>query len=308
MHPAYSVILFTVSSGAGFGLLTWLGLSPLWGQAPAGGTFWAGFVLAFGLSVAGLLSSTFHLGHPERAWRAFSQWRSSWLSREGVLAVLTLGAGGLYALALLAGSPGGLPLGLLTALLSLATVHSTAMIYAQLGTVQRWHSRLTPAVFHGFALAGGALLMAAIRGVADTGGAGFWPLLAAVLLFAAWTAKRHWWQRGDATAPRSTPETATGLGSMGEVRLLESPHSGSNYLLKEMGFRVARRHAVKLRTIAIALGGFLPLILTLAASGGLLPAVLLPLAALAFLAGLLAERWLFFAEAEHSVMTYYDRG
>ena len=90
MHPAYSIIFFTTASGAGYGMLALLGLLTVSGALPA--ERWlglAGFILGLGLVTFGLLSSTFHLGHPERAWRAFSQWRSSWLSREGVLAVAT---------------------------------------------------------------------------------------------------------------------------------------------------------------------------------------------------------------------------
>ena len=87
MHPAPSVILFTTLSGAGFGLLFWLGLGL---PAPTGWAAFGYFVLAYLLAVGGLIASTLHLGHPERAWRAFSQWRSSWLSREGVSAVAAL--------------------------------------------------------------------------------------------------------------------------------------------------------------------------------------------------------------------------
>ena len=93
MPPArsrLSVIFFTTASGAGYGLLALVGvLAPL-GLVPSDGRFGAAALgLAFVLITAGLLSSTLHLGHPERAWRAFSQWRSSWLSREGVLSVAT---------------------------------------------------------------------------------------------------------------------------------------------------------------------------------------------------------------------------
>src|SRR5882672_450227 len=100
MHPAYSVILFTTASGAGYGLLVWLAAAVLLDLVPA--ERWlglTGFGLAFALITAGLLSSTAHLGRPERAWRAFSQWRTSWLSREGVLAVFTYLPAGLLALA-----------------------------------------------------------------------------------------------------------------------------------------------------------------------------------------------------------------
>ncbi|QBX99992.1 dibenzothiophene desulfurase [Rhodophyticola sp. CCM32] len=306
MHPAYSIIFFTVSSGAGFGILAALGLAAFFGVPPVGGLYWAGFILGFGLSSAGLISSTFHLGHPERAWRALSQWRSSWLSREGVLAIAALALGGLFALTLLMGGQGRI-LGLLTALASLVTVYSTSMIYGQLKTVQRWYQPLTPAVFLGFALANGALVYACLRQLfAD--GAGALPSLAALLVVLAWGVKLGWWRRGDTAPALSTPESATGLGAMGRVRMLEAPHTGGNYLLKEMGYRIGRKHQAKLRQIALGLGGMIPVVATLFAAWGLLPGLFLCLAVLAFLAGLLAERWLFFAEAEHSVMRYYDRG
>ena len=70
---------------------------------------------------------------------------------------------------------------------------------------------------------------------------------------------------------------------------------------------VARRHASKLRLIALSVGGIGPLLLTLAASSEVLPTLTLSLAAAMLIAGLLVERWLFFAEARHAVMSYYDR-
>src|SRR5579863_2444027 len=88
MHPSGSVIWFTTLSGAGYGLLFLLGL--LAGTPLLPDSRWfacAALAVGLGLVTAGLVSSTLHLGHPERAWRAFSQWRSSWLSREGVAAV-----------------------------------------------------------------------------------------------------------------------------------------------------------------------------------------------------------------------------
>ncbi len=86
MHPAGSVIIFTVASGLGFGLLTWLGLGLP--NTVGWAAFWH-YCLAYGFSLLGLLSSTFHLGNPQRFLKAFSQWRTSWLSREGVISVST---------------------------------------------------------------------------------------------------------------------------------------------------------------------------------------------------------------------------
>ena len=93
MHPAPSIILFTTLSGLGFGMLAFLGLDV---PAPRGWTAFAFFFIAYVLAGGGLISSTFHLGHPERSLKAFSQWRSSWLSREAWLAVVTMGIMGLY--------------------------------------------------------------------------------------------------------------------------------------------------------------------------------------------------------------------
>lgn len=304
MHPASSIIVFTTLSGMGFGLIAVLGL----GAAPSDGT--VGLVacaLAFILTGVGLASSTFHLGHPERAWRALTQWRSSWLSREGVLAVITLGIFAIYAALWIFGADRMTAIGILLALLSLVTVYATAMIYGSLKTVPRWCTGLTPICYLLFAMAGGALLAATVSAVLGNA-AGDLALIGLVLMVAAWAAKFVWWSRADRTTlatSGSSPETATGLGNIGKVRLLEAPHSSPNYLMKEMVYRVGRKHANKLRLLAGILGGAVPVIglLIAAVSEGM--AALLVLATLSHLVGMLAERWLFFAEAEHAVSLYY---
>ena len=159
MHPAPSIIAFTTLSGLGFGLMAWLGIG-----AGAFGRLDAFLLccLAAGLAGAGLLASMLHLGQPRRFLKAFSQWRSAWLSREAILAMATFAAFGVFgALWVLLGlrSPW---LGGPAAALALATVGATAMIYAQLRSVPRWHSPLTPLVFLLAALAGGALLAGAV--------------------------------------------------------------------------------------------------------------------------------------------------
>ena len=155
MHPAPSVIAFTTLSGLGFGLLVFLGL----GQPTVTGwtAFWF-FLIAHTLAVGGLLASTFHLGRPERALKAFTQWQTSWLSREAWAAVAALVTMGLYAAAAVFLGTRIAPLGLIGAALSLGTVFTTAMIYAQLKTVPRWNQVLTPLHFLSASLGGGALL------------------------------------------------------------------------------------------------------------------------------------------------------
>jgi DMSO reductase anchor subunit len=139
MHPAYSVIFFTTASGAGYGLLIWLALLGALAAVPI--TLWiglVGFALAFGLISFGLMSSALHLGRPERAWRAFTQWRSSWLSREGVLASVTYMPAGLLALLwvfTLEMNSAGQILAAVTILMALITVFCTGS-----GTI-RWSRR-----------------------------------------------------------------------------------------------------------------------------------------------------------------------
>lgn len=289
MHPAPSIIAFTTLSGLGFGLIVWLGL----GAAPDAGPALALVLsaLAVGLVSAGLLASLLHLGRPARFLKAFSQWRTSWLSREAVLAMATLLCFALYAVLWWFGARLA-PLGLLAALLALATVAATAMIYAQMRSVPRWRSPLTPALFLLFALSGGALLAGA-RGPAPWLLAG----LGAVQL-AAWA-----WGAGALRRSGTTLASATGLGAMGRPRLLEPPHTGQNYLLKEMVFVVGRRHAAKLRVIGFVLAVLLPLALVLPTEGRLAVWI----AAAVHAVGALVLRWLFFAEAEHVVGLYYGK-
>ncbi|MGX9356290.1 dimethyl sulfoxide reductase anchor subunit family protein [Roseobacteraceae bacterium S113] len=293
MHPAPSIIAFTTLSGLGFGLLFWLGLGM------PGSTGWVAFVfwaIAYALSVGGLLSSTLHLGHPERAIKAFSQWRSSWLSREGVAAVVTLVVMGLYGLGRVFFDASWQPLGYLGAVLSLLTVYTTSMIYGQLKSVPRWNQQATPALFLSLSLGGGALLAGQVS-------------IALVLLAVAALIQIVWWQKGDKRFEEagSSIGSATGLGALGQVKAFEPPHTGNNYLLKEMVHVVGRTHAQKLRVIALVLGYVLPivlLLLTLMTSAAHLLGVL---AIASHLAGILASRWLFFAQAEHVVGLYYGK-
>jgi len=289
MHPAPSVILFTTLSGAGFGLLVFLGLGL---PSVTGWTAFAFFTLAYLLAVGGLLASTFHLGHPERAWKAFSQWRTSWLSREGVCAVAALLVMAAYGAGLVFLNAALQPLGYLGAALSLGTVFTTSMIYAQMKTIPRWHTPLTPAMFLSLSLAGGALLAGQVR-------------LAIALLLASGAATVAAWILGDTRfkASGTDMETATGLGQIGTVKAFEPPHTGTNYLLREFVHVVGRKHSLKLRVIAGALAFALPVILLLLPFSHWIAA----LAVLSHLTGVATARWLFFAEAEHVVGLYYGK-
>lgn len=315
MHPAYSVIIFTCASGAGYGLLGWLALSAIRGSALER-PFTLGLIafgIAFALITAGLLASTSHLGRPERAWRAFSQWRTSWLSREGVMAVATYGVGGLYALLWLWGDVGGgwplALLGLLTLGCVLATLWCTGMIYASLKTIRAWHHDLVAPLYVLFGVVTGRLLLNAIVAVVGSGLSTMAIWVTLLLLLTAWIAKAVYWSNIDTARRTHTAGDATGLGRFGVVRPLDPPHTRANFVMREMGYEVARRHADRLRQIAALLLFMAPALMTLlmlVASPELV--ILLALAAVvSAAAGVAVERWLFFAEAEHVVTLYYGR-
>ncbi len=311
MHPARSVIFFTTASGAGYGLIAWLGVLAALGLLPADRWFgFAGFALGLGLVVFGLLSSTYHLGHPERAWRALSQWRSSWLSREGVAAVLTFLPVGLFAIYwIFAESNSGFAaaVGLLASLCCVITVACTAMIYASLKTIRAWTCAWTLPVYLVLSALSGAVLVNLL--------VQFWALplrsdfaWAVMGLFvAAVAAKLFYWRSIAEGQGASSAESATGLGDLGRVHLLEAPHSESNYLMQEMGFKIARKHAAKLRRLTLLAGFLAPFLLTAlgqAAPG--IPSLLAAIVSVPLLGfGLAVERWLFFAEAKHVVSLYY---
>ena len=290
MHPAPSVIFFTVFSGLGFGFLAWLGIGI---PAPQGWAAFPYFFVAFAMAVGGLIASTFHLGNPKNAIKAFSQWRTSWLSREAVLAVLTLSIMGIFAAANIFFEIQMPPLGIIGAILALITVYTTSMMYAQLKTVPRWNHWTTSALFILLALGGGAIL------ASDSLGTILFIGLAAIAQLYVWDAgDKRFGKRGH------TIETATGLGSIGKVRMYEPPHSGTNYLLSEMVYVIARKHAIKLRIIAFVLAYVAPMVLAMISGRGF---ELYIVALIAHIIGILAQRWLFFAEAEHVVGLYYDK-
>jgi DMSO reductase anchor subunit len=130
----------------------------------------------------------------------------------------------------------------------------------------------------------------------------------AIFLALGLIVKLLYWRHIHNSKAVSTAESATGLGQFGKVSFAGSPHSQDNYLLKEMGFKIARKHARKMRIIAAVLGFIVPLILIAIAMhhlGGMGRTIAIVIAATSCAIGLIFERWLFFAEAKHVVTLYY---
>lgn len=321
MRPSFSVIIFTVLSGAGYGLWIWLGLALALNLYPRGLSLMLVPLTAGMLLVSiGLLSSTLHLGKPMRAWRGVTQWRSSWLSREAVAALLSYLP--MLALVMLRHElPGSLALrltGFVLAACACTTVFCTARIYTSLKPIPAWRKSQVLPGFLLLALASGGLwlwcwLSLQLRGDRPLPNPdahmGYLFGLLLLLALAAWL-KRSYWRTLDVdqAASRAGPGPATGLDRFGAVRAAEAPHSEENYLLREMGFVMARRHRQALRSLCLLLAFILPMLLI--GTSILLPQaepMLAWIAVVVGMTGLLLERWLFFAEARHLVISYYGK-
>lgn len=307
MKPTLSIILFTVSSGAGLGLLMLLVVLQGFGLAiplemPVR---LAGWALGLALIVGGLLASTFHLANPRNAWKAFNRFRTSWLSREGVFSVVLLALATAYAGALWLS--GGTPsaalraLGLLVLVMALATLYSTAMIYASLKPIRQWHNPVVPPMYLLMGLATGGVLLTALAGFAGTPDAVTAGATLVLLLAAAAVKAVYYGWIARPAGP--TINTATGM-TRAQVRLLDSGHSHGTFLTEEFGQQLRRlppwllRAAVFVLAFAVPAAGVAALLRGGTGAWG-------ALAIVAAFAGTLVERWLFFVEARHVVNLYH---
>lgn len=307
MHPAFSVIFFTVASGAGFGLFSLLFLADVF---KLGGGFSReqlviGGLMAMGLVVFGLLSSTFHLANPKNAWRAFNRFRTSWLSREGVFAVVFMPLALIYLASIWFDAPLWLReiSGFLAAVLAWITVFSTGMIYACLKTIRQWNTPLVPANYLALGYSSGSLLLLLGAVVADLDTTPYIAMSALIVAIAAvLKAIYYFWIRSPGLS--STINTATGL-TRAKVKLLDTGHTHGTFLTQEFGFQIARQQAGVLKVVVFVLGFALPglmLAWLLQQEGGMAAAAI---AVVAGMIGAAVERWLFFAEARHVVNLYH---
>jgi len=301
MKPAFSVIFFTVSSGAGLGLLVWLLIASLMADhiRMDALTFYKGAAIAAVLITAGLVSSTLHLANRKNAVYALTRVRTSWLAREGLFALLLYPLAALHLYALHAGLPQVTPVTLwLLVADAVVILYCTGMIYGCLKTIPRWNGWMTPAKYVLFGLMSGAVLLPAVLSLrpAAVGPVGK-PMMAIVLLalggvfYIAYLLKH----------PRRTHSLNDALGVReGQVRLLDAGHSHGTFLTNEFGFVLARERARMLRWLAIVCAFVLPLLLCWFSKQFWLASIIC-------LGGLFVERWLFFAEAEHVVRLYHGQ-
>ena len=306
MQPALSIIFFTTASGAGFGLFIILSAYTLFGQPDA--TLFATLcVIGFILIILGLFSSTLHLANPKNAWRAFSRFKTSWLAREAVIAVAFFPVALLwiagwwldiaeqsYALWVVAC--------LSTLGVALATVFSTAMIYACLKTIPQWHTAMTPMNYIFLALTTGSLLILAI--LEATGAYSFIILILALTFIAISAVSKLVYYAWIGIPKGSTMATATGF-TREPVRLLDVGHTSGTFLTDEFGYTIAKNKSLLLRISVFILAFILPAFLLISTMAQVSALPLMLIGFLSSFSGVLIERWLFFSEARHVVNLYH---
>jgi DMSO reductase anchor subunit len=323
MHPPFSVIFLTTLIGAGQGLflaLFVLEAAALFGLMPGVPVAFLaiGSGVAFVLLVGGLGASFLHLGRPERAWRAAAQWRTSWLSREVIALPAFMAALAAYGLAHASGvnpslatlaSGAAVPLtallGLAGVVLAFALFVCTGMIYASLRFLREWHSPLTVLNFILLGSASGFTLAAALAGAMHPERSAFLAAVAVVLTVAALAGRSATLVRNARLKPKSTLQTALGIKHPRIVQMTQGAIGGS-FNTREFFHGRAAGFLRQVRWLFLAGAFVLPAALLAPAVLGHGGAALLALAFALQYAGLLAERWFFFAQANHPQNLYYQ--
>lgn len=323
MHPAFSVIFLTTLIGVGQGLFLALYTGQVYAlfnvlSAQGDHQFYAtGSLIALAFLVAGLVASFFHLGHPERAWRAAAQWRTSWLSREVIVLPAFMACVFAYGVAHFFGW--NIPLftlgetlqvdfimlvGAAGTLLCFALFVSTGMIYACLRFLQEWHTPLTVSNFillggaSGFAL---ATAYAAFAAPELTGFYGKWALIITLLALASRLASLV---RNHKLKPKSTLQSAIGIRHT-NIAQKSQGFMGGSFNTREFFHGKSQSLLRSVKWLFIALTFALPLVF-LAWGLSVNSAGLLLMTFAVQYAGLIAERWFFFAQANHPQNLYYQ--
>ena len=308
MNPAFSVVVFTTAAGAVQGLVVALAIALLAGVPLAPSSVRASLLVAILLLVVGLASSFLDLGRPLRARRAAAMWRTSWLSREVIVLPAFIALVALWWLA--AREPGSTPARYALPLAAIAVAallwYCTAMIYACLRFIEEWAQPLTVVNFVLLGLSSGSVLASALAALASESRAlALAAPLALVVTLVAWASRTAAWRHNAALRHRSTLQSATGIGS---ARLAQTSMgmSAGSFNTREFFHRASASALRRIKGIAIVLGFALPALLIAGVTVGVLPDLACVAALIVQAPGLIADRWLFFAQAKHPQNLYYQ--
>ena len=312
MHPAFSVIFFTVVSGAGYALISLLSLFNFlnFGMLIDKNTFFIIAITSAVLFTMGLISSTFHLANPKNAWRAFMRFKTSWLAREGLLAILFYPILALYLYFIYIDMQiNNFMLmqyySFLIFTISTVIIYCTGMIYACLKTIPQWNTIWTPInyITIGFALA--SMIFFFILNLNGYDTTSYENYTLSIIAFSLATKLTYYfvirlpkYNIADAT------NAAVKLKST-NVRLLDVGHTGGTFLTDEFGYKVAERKLFRIKILSIFSGFIIPFFLIYTYSFIYENIALCSLAIFLSFIGMISERWLFFAQAKHVVNLYH---
>jgi DMSO reductase anchor subunit len=310
MKPDIAIIYFTVCSGTGYGIIVSLISFFFYNNANLETNIKIiFFILSFFLIISGLVSSTLHLGHPKRIWRALSQWKSSWLSREGVAAILTFAPTTLFFNLWIFTNYTKLTLCflLISSIFSLITTFCTAKIYSSLKAIPAWHNPLVPTIY---------ILNSLVLGSIITFSIFFYFEVKIILLanfiiifcFTALFIKLLYWISIN-NYSKSNISTATGLGTSKTTSFFEGPHTGKNFLMKEMINNISKYKSIFLRLCFciftyVTPATYILQMPSLVISKDIISLTLIIISVTAFI-GMLIERYLFFIDSKHTVSLFY---
>ena len=309
MHPSKSIIFFTVFSGTGYGIILCLSCLSLITQINFDNNFkLILIIMSFAFICSGLLSSTLHLGHPERAWRSFSQWKSSWLSREGLAAIFTFVPLVLFYLLWYLENSFFKYFLHASSFLCLITIYCTGQMYATLKTIPAWNNKLVTPVYIINAICMGALSIYCLSRFYEIKIIYLHYVTISSLILCLFLKLIYWYLISQNT--KSTANSATGLGGKNSnVSLFEGPHTGKNFLTTEMINKIKKEKANFLRLCFVILTCVLPIYMIMQEATLIIDIFILKLSFFIIfifaIIGMLIERYLFFIQAKHVVSLYY---
>ena len=321
MNPAFSVIFLTTLIGVGQGLFIAMVFGQVYAllenQPVSSGFFTGGAIYAFLFLGAGLFASFFHLGHPERAWRAATQWRTSWLSREVIALPAFMGMVFIYAaLHYFDYDPNifgtaALPHGHLTVIvgvigvaLCFALFLCTGMIYACLKFLQEWASPLTVVNYTLLGMASGYTFAAFYSQAANSPLMDYYGNWAIILTLVALVTRGASLIRNARIKRKSSLRTAIGVRHVNIQQKAQGAMGGS-FNTREFFHHKSRAFIRNIKWVFLVLVFPLPILMLIVGLNAHSAALLSSAFAIQYL-GLLMERWFFFAQANHPQNLYYQ--
>ena len=225
-------------------------------------------------------------------------WRTSWLSREVIVLPLVIAAIALHAWIHHSGSAHGAIVGIISAVLCLALYYITAMIYACIKFMQEWATPLTIVNYTLLGCASGFTLAAALAAQLEPSHAPALAKWALILTLAAAATRVASLVRNANLRPKSTLQSAIGVRDP-KITQRAQGFMGTSFNTREF-FHGQSRALVQGVKWAFLLLAFAAPVLLLATGQPALPAFVVQFI------GLLAERWFFFAQANHPQNLYYQ--